>query len=51
MLRVDSPGGSVTASEEIYRELQALRAAGKPLVVSMGDLRGLGRLLHLGARG
>jgi len=35
VLRVDSPGGSVTASEEIYRELKALRAAGKPLVVSM----------------
>jgi protease IV len=35
VLRVDSPGGSVFASEEIYRELQALRAAGKPLVVSM----------------
>ena len=30
VLRVDSPGGSVLASEEIYRELQALRAAGKP---------------------
>jgi protease IV len=36
VLRVDSPGGSVLASEEIYRELKALRAAGKPLVVSMG---------------
>jgi protease IV len=35
VLRVDSPGGSVTASEEIYQELRALRAAGKPLVVSM----------------
>jgi protease IV len=35
VLRVDSPGGSVTASEEIYRELRALRDAGKPLVVSM----------------
>jgi protease IV len=35
VLRVDSPGGSVMASEEIYRELQALREAGKPLVVSM----------------
>src|SRR5215469_11829733 len=35
VLRVDSPGGSVLASEEIYRELQALRAAGKPVVVSM----------------
>jgi len=37
VLRVDSPGGSVLASEEIYRELLELRAAGKPLIVSMGD--------------
>jgi len=35
VLRVDSPGGSVFASEQIYRELVALRGAGKPLVVSM----------------
>jgi protease-4 len=35
VLRVDSPGGSVLASEQIYRELVALRAAGKPVVVSM----------------
>ncbi|HEX4389219.1 MAG TPA: signal peptide peptidase SppA [Steroidobacteraceae bacterium] len=35
VLRVDSPGGSVLASEEIYRELKALRAAGKPVIVSM----------------
>ena len=42
VLRVDSPGGSVTASEEIYQELQALRATGKPLVVSMGDLAASG---------
>ena len=42
VLRVDSPGGSVAASEEIYRELQALRATGKPLVVSMGDLAASG---------
>ncbi len=35
VLRVDSPGGSVMASEQIYRELEALRKAGKPLVVSM----------------
>jgi len=35
VLRVDSPGGSVPASEAIYRELLALRKAGKPLVVSM----------------
>jgi protease-4 len=35
VLRVNSPGGSVFASEQIYRELVALKAAGKPLVVSM----------------
>jgi protease-4 len=37
VLRVDSPGGSVNASEAIYRELQALKAAGKPVVVSMAN--------------
>jgi protease-4 len=35
VLRVDSPGGSMFASEEILREVQALRKAGKPVVVSM----------------
>ncbi len=38
MLRVDSPGGEVFASEQIRREVVALQAAGKPVVVSMGDL-------------
>jgi protease-4 len=37
VLRVDSPGGSVNASEQIYRELRALKAAGKPVVVSMAN--------------
>lgn len=42
VVRVDSPGGSVMASEEIYREMLALKAAGKPLVISMGDLAASG---------
>jgi protease IV len=42
VLRVNSPGGSVAASEEIYHQLEALREAGKPLVVSMGDLAASG---------
>ena len=46
VLRVDSPGGSMLASEQIYREVLALKAAGKPVVASMGDLGRLGRLLH-----
>jgi protease-4 len=42
VLRVDSPGGSVLASEQIYREVVAIKAAGKPVVVSMGDLAASG---------
>ncbi|MEO6184725.1 MAG: signal peptide peptidase SppA [Steroidobacteraceae bacterium] len=42
VLRVNSPGGSVLASEQIYREVAAIRAAGKPVVVSMGDLAASG---------
>ena len=42
VLRVNSPGGSVMASEAIYRELLALRAAGKPVIVSMSTLAASG---------
>ncbi|MBN1596788.1 MAG: signal peptide peptidase SppA [Bacteroidales bacterium] len=41
VLRVNSPGGSGTASEAIWRELDLAREA-KPVVVSMGDLAGSG---------
>ena len=42
VLRIDSPGGSVLASEQIYREVQALRSAGKPVVASMGEVAASG---------
>ncbi|PNS08531.1 signal peptide peptidase SppA [Solilutibacter silvestris] len=42
VLRVDSPGGEVFASEQIRREVQALKDAGKPVVVSMGDVAASG---------
>ncbi len=42
VLRVDSPGGEVYASEQIRREVVALKKAGKPVVVSMGDLAASG---------
>ncbi len=42
LLRVDSPGGSVLASEQIYREILAFRETGRPVVVSMGDLAASG---------
>jgi len=37
VLRIDSPGGSVFASEVIRREIELLRAAGKPVIASMSS--------------
>jgi protease-4 len=42
VLRVDSPGGAVTASETIWREVDRLRKAGKPVVASMGSVAASG---------
>lgn len=42
VLRVNSPGGSAFASEIIRRELELTRQAGKPVVVSMGDVAASG---------
>lgn len=42
VLRVNSPGGSSLASDNILRELDLCRKAGKPVVVSMGDLAASG---------
>ncbi|HZP13395.1 MAG TPA: signal peptide peptidase SppA [Nevskiaceae bacterium] len=42
VLRVDSPGGSVYAAEQIRREVDALQDAGKPVVVSMGSVAASG---------
>ena len=45
VLRVNSPGGSATASDVIWREVVRIRAAGKPVVVSMGDVAASGGYL------
>jgi protease-4 len=42
VLRVNSPGGSAFGSELVRRELELTRAAGKPVVVSMGDVAASG---------
>jgi protease-4 len=42
LFRVDSPGGSYVASDTIWREVVRARQAGKPVVVSMGNLAGSG---------
>ncbi len=42
VLRVNSPGGEVYAAEQIRREIELTRAAGIPVVVSMGDVAASG---------
>ncbi|MGV0626159.1 signal peptide peptidase SppA [Mycolicibacter minnesotensis] len=42
VLRVDSPGGSVTGSETIWRAVLQAREAGKPVVASMGAVAASG---------
>lgn len=42
VLRVDSPGGSITASETIRRQVQRFRDTGRPVIVSMSSLAASG---------
>lgn len=42
VFRVDSPGGSYVASDTIWRETQLARKAGKPVIVTMGNVAGSG---------
>ena len=42
VLRVNSPGGSAYASEQIWAELEAIKAAGKKFIVSMSDMAASG---------
>lgn len=42
VFRVDSPGGGVSASQEIYEEVKKTRDGGKPVVVSMGSVAASG---------
>lgn len=42
VLRIDSPGGSPVASEAIAHELRRARQAGKPVIVSMGNVAASG---------
>jgi protease-4 len=42
LFRIDSPGGSAVASETIWSAVRRASAAGKPIIVSMGDVAGSG---------
>ena len=42
VLRLDSPGGAVAASQEIYEAVRRLRDEGKPVVASMGGVAASG---------
>lgn len=42
VFRIESPGGGVAASQEIYEEVKKTRDGGKPVVVSMGSVAASG---------
>jgi protease-4 len=42
LFRIDSPGGSATAAETIWEAVNRAHEAGKPIIVSMGDVAGSG---------
>lgn len=42
VLRIDSPGGSTFASDQVWRAVQRVRATGRPVVVSMGNVAASG---------
>lgn len=42
VLRINSPGGTVPASQEVGEELKKIRAAGKPIITSMADMAASG---------
>ena len=42
VFRVDSPGGSPTASDQVWNAIERVQAKGKPVIVSMGSLAASG---------
>ncbi len=42
VIRINSPGGSASASQEMYQAVQEVRKSGKPVICSMGDLAASG---------
>lgn len=38
LLRINSPGGSTGATQEIAEEMDKIKSAGKPIIISMGDM-------------
>ena len=38
LLRIDSPGGGVAASQEMYEEIRRTRESGKPIIISIASL-------------
>lgn len=37
LIRINSPGGSTGATQEIAEEMDKIKSAGKPIIISMGD--------------
>ena len=38
LVRINSPGGSTGATQEIAEEMDKIRSSGKPIIISMGDM-------------
>lgn len=38
LVRINSPGGSTGATQEISEEMDKIRSSGKPIIISMGDM-------------
>jgi protease-4 len=45
VVRVNSPGGSASAAQDMWKEVARTQAAGKPVVISMGDYAASGGYL------
>ncbi|MBI5154158.1 signal peptide peptidase SppA [Candidatus Poribacteria bacterium] len=42
VVRINSPGGAVSATQDLYQAIEDFRAAGKPVIASMGDIAASG---------
>lgn len=38
LVRINSPGGSTGATQEVAEEMDKIRSSGKPIIISMGDM-------------
>ena len=47
LVRINSPGGSTGATQEIAEEMDKVRSSGKPIIISMGDMCASAGIIYL----